>query len=67
MTLSAMPRLPDDDSMIRFRRALRIPRSVCGLHNYSDVNRFRSDGTRALMKALGCRRYWLNCSWLVLG
>ena len=43
-----------------FRSALRIPRSVCGLHNYSDVNRFRPDGTRALMRALGCREYWIT-------
>ncbi len=44
----------------RFRAALRTPREVCGLHNYSDVNRFRFTGTRALMGALGCRRYWLT-------
>jgi hypothetical protein len=43
-----------------FRSALRVPRGVCGLHNYSDVNRFRRDGTRALMRALGCREYWLT-------
>ena len=44
----------------RYRAALRTPRDVCGLHNYSDVNRFRTAGTRALMRALGCRRYWLT-------
>lgn len=44
----------------RFRRALKVPRSVCGIHNYSDVNRFRSTGTRALTSALGCRQYWLT-------
>ena len=43
-----------------FRRALRVPRALCGLHNYSDVNRFRDDGTRALMRALGCREYWIT-------
>ena len=37
-----------------------MPRDVCGIHNYSDVNRFRTAGTRALMRALGCRRYWLT-------
>jgi hypothetical protein len=44
----------------RFRASLRVPRRVCGLHNYSDVNRFRDSGTRALMRALGCREYWLT-------
>jgi hypothetical protein len=44
----------------RFRAALHAPREVCGIHNYSDVNRFRWTGTRALMRALGCRRYWLT-------
>ena len=44
----------------RYRAALRTPRDVCGIHNYSDVNRFRTAGTRALMRALGCRRYWLT-------
>ena len=43
-----------------FRRAYKGPRSVCGLHNYSDINRFRSTGTRALIKALGCRQIWLT-------
>ncbi|HEX8103076.1 MAG TPA: hypothetical protein VF533_10705 [Solirubrobacteraceae bacterium] len=44
----------------RFRAALKIPRRVCGIHNYSDVNRFRADGTKALMRALGCREYWIT-------
>jgi hypothetical protein len=44
----------------RYRAALRIPRRVCGIHNYSDVNRFRTAGTRALMRALRCRSYWLT-------
>jgi hypothetical protein len=44
----------------RFRRALKSPRTICGIHNYSDVNRFRSTGTKALMKALGCKQYWLT-------
>ncbi len=44
----------------RYRAALRVPRDVCGIHNYSDVNRFRTAGTRAVMRALGCRRYWLT-------
>lgn len=44
----------------KYKRALRIPRKVCGLHNYSDVNRFRSAGTRTLVKALDCRQVWLT-------
>jgi hypothetical protein len=44
----------------KFRRALKVKRSVCGIHNYSDVNRFRTSGTAALMRALGCRQYWLT-------
>jgi hypothetical protein len=42
----------------RFRHFLKTPRTICGIHNYSDVNRFRSTGTKALMKALGCKQYW---------
>lgn len=44
----------------KFRRALKVPRKVCGIHNYGDVNRFRSRGTKALIKALGCRKIWLT-------
>jgi hypothetical protein len=44
----------------RFRHALRAPRRICGLHNYSDVNRFRDTGTRKIIKALGCRQIWLT-------
>ena len=44
----------------KFRRALKVPRKICGIHNYSDVNRFRDTGTKAIMRALGCRQYWLT-------
>jgi hypothetical protein len=44
----------------RYRRALKVPRRVCGVHNYSDSNRFRSTGTRAVILALGCRQIWLT-------
>lgn len=44
----------------RFRRFYKGPRKVCGVHNYSDINRFRSTGTRAIIKALGCRQIWLT-------
>jgi hypothetical protein len=43
-----------------FRKYLKVPRTICGIHNYSDVNRFRSTGTKALMSALGCKEYWLT-------
>ena len=44
----------------KFRKALKTKRKVCGIHNYSDVNRFRTTGTAALMKALKCSQYWLT-------
>jgi hypothetical protein len=44
----------------RYRAALKVPRRVCGVHNYSDINRFRSAGTATVIGALGCRRIWLT-------
>jgi hypothetical protein len=44
----------------RFRKALKSPRNICGLHNYSDTNRFRDAGTKAIIKALGCKEIWLT-------
>ena len=43
-----------------FKRALKTPRRICGVHNYSDVNRFRDTGTRQIIRALGCREIWLT-------
>jgi len=43
-----------------FRRYYKGPRTVCGVHNYSDINRFRSTGTRAIIRALGCKQIWLT-------
>jgi hypothetical protein len=43
-----------------FRKAYKGPRSICGIHNYSDTNRFRSTGTKAIIKALGCKQIWLT-------
>jgi Glycosyl hydrolase catalytic core len=43
-----------------FRRAYKGPRAICGVHNYSDVNRFRQTGTKAVIKALGCKQIWLT-------
>ena len=44
----------------RFKRALKAPRTICGLHNYSDTNRFRDRGTKAIIKALRCKAIWLT-------
>jgi len=44
----------------KFRRFYKGPRKVCGVHNYSDINRFRTTGTRAVIKALGCKQIWLT-------
>jgi hypothetical protein len=44
----------------RFRRFYKGPRKICGVHNYSDINRFRTTGTRAIIKALGCKQIWLT-------
>jgi hypothetical protein len=44
----------------RFKRALRAPRTICGLHNYGDTNRFRDNGTKAIVKALRCKEIWLT-------
>jgi hypothetical protein len=44
----------------KFRKAYKGKRKVCGVHNYSDVNRFRKSGTKALVKALGCKQIWLT-------
>ncbi len=43
-----------------FRHYYKGPRTVCGVHNYSDINRFRTTGTKALIKALGCKQIWLT-------
>jgi hypothetical protein len=43
-----------------FRGALKTKRAICGVHNYSDVNRFRTVGTNTVIKALGCKQVWLT-------
>jgi hypothetical protein len=59
--VSRTPNYSGTKSYIRsFRRYLKAPRTICGLHNYSDTNRFRTTGTRVLVKALGCKQYWLT-------
>jgi hypothetical protein len=61
---SAKARRPTYRDTVRyiasFRRALKTKRTICGLHNYSDTNRFRDAGTKAIIKALGCREIWLT-------
>jgi len=58
---SRNPNYSRTESYIRqFRRYLRTPRRICGLHNYSDTNRFRQTGTRRLIRAMGCRQVWLT-------
>jgi hypothetical protein len=42
----------------KFRKALGKRPNICGLHNYVDVNRNRTDGTKGMMKALKCKQYW---------
>jgi hypothetical protein len=42
----------------KVRRALKVKRRYCGLHNYSDINRFRDTGTKALIRAMGCTEVW---------
>jgi len=44
----------------RFKKALKSPRRFCGVHNYSDTNRFRDTGTRKIVKALKCQEIWLT-------
>lgn len=42
------------------RKAYGKKPAICGIHNYADVNRFRTKGTKALTKAMKCKQYWLT-------
>jgi len=44
----------------KWRKAYGKKPSICGLHSYSDINRFRMTGTKAMIKATKCRQYWLT-------
>lgn len=44
----------------RYFRHFKGRRSICGIHNYGDTNRFRTTGTKALMRALRCKRIWVT-------
>jgi hypothetical protein len=43
-----------------FRKAYGKKPAICGLHTYSDANRFRDTGTKAMIKATGCKKYWVT-------
>jgi hypothetical protein len=43
-----------------FRKAYKKKPAICGLHTYSDANRFRDAGTKAMIKAAGCKKYWVT-------
>jgi len=63
---SAKAKKPKFKSTLRwiktYKRALKakIKSGTCGIHNYSDVNRFRDTGTKTIIKALGCKDYWFT-------
>ncbi|MEA2172042.1 MAG: hypothetical protein QOF76_5342, partial [Solirubrobacteraceae bacterium] len=44
----------------KLRRAYGRRPAICGIHNYADVNRFRTAGTKALARAMRCRSIWLT-------
>ncbi len=44
----------------QFKKAYKKKPSICGLHTYSDANRFRMDGTRAMIKAANCKKFWVT-------
>jgi hypothetical protein len=44
----------------QFRRTARDDKLIWGLHNYIDANRFRTSGTRALLKAAPRGQIWFT-------
>jgi hypothetical protein len=54
----------DEDNMVEwvreFRRTARNDDVIWGLHNYIDANRFRTSGTRALLKAAPHGKVWFT-------
>jgi hypothetical protein len=54
----------DTPTMVRwieeFKRTARKDKMIWGLHNYIDANRFRTSGTRALIKATRYGRIWFT-------
>jgi hypothetical protein len=61
--------LLDDDSVPRwvkaFRRHAKVKPRVWGLHNYIDANRFRTRGTRAMLRAVRGRIWFTETGGLV--
>jgi hypothetical protein len=61
---------PEDTRNLDYSRTVRFIKQlkkgygkrpeVCGIHNYADVNRFRTSGTRTLAKAMKCKEVWLT-------
>jgi hypothetical protein len=61
---------PEDTENLDYGRTVRYVKKlraaygkkpkVCGIHNYADVNRFRTSGTRTLAKAMRCKSIWLT-------
>ena len=43
-----------------FRRTARNDKIIWGLHNYIDANRFRTTGTKALLKAAPKGKIWFT-------
>lgn len=43
-----------------FKKVYKKKPAICGLHTYSDANRFRDAGTKAMIKATGCKKYWVT-------
>lgn len=43
-----------------FKKTYKKRPAICGLHTYSDANRFRMTGTKAMIKATGCKKYWIT-------
>jgi hypothetical protein len=43
-----------------FKKAVKVQPKIWGLHNYSDTNRFRNKGTKAILKATGKGELWLT-------
>jgi hypothetical protein len=43
-----------------WRKAYGKTPKICGIHPYSDTNRTRTTGTKAIIKALRCKKYWMT-------
>jgi hypothetical protein len=58
---AAKPKFKSLEKYVKaFKKTYKKKPKICGLHTYSDANRFRSAGTKAMIKALGCSEYWVT-------